>query len=68
MKKFILLWCCVLVLLLSIGIAVLPIILGILFSWYWLFLYSFHLITIIFMGLVCHFAPEGKEEEMLKED
>ena len=62
MKKFILLWCCVLVLLLSIGITVLPIILGILFSWYWLFLYSFHLITIIIMGLICHFAPEGKED------
>lgn len=62
MKRFILLWCCVLALLLSIGIAVLPIILGILFSWYWLFLYSFHLITIIAMGLVCHFAPEGKED------
>lgn len=62
MKKFIILWCCVLVLLLSIGIAVLPIILGILFSWYWLFLYTFHLITIITMGLICHFAPEGKED------
>ena len=46
----------------SIGFAALPIILGALFSWYWLFLYSIHLASILFIGLCCLKAKEGTDE------
>ena len=62
MRKFILVICFILALLISVGLLALPIVLGALFSWYWLFLYSFHLITLVVIGFCCYFAPEKRED------
>ena len=47
----------------SIGFVGLPVILSIaLGSWFWLFLYSIHVISILFIGLCCLRAKEGVED------
>ncbi len=46
----------------SIGFAALPLILSIVLgSWFWLFLYSIHIISILFIGLCCLGAKESDE-------
>jgi len=46
----------------SIGFAGLPIILSIVLgSWFWLFLYSIHVLSILFIGLCCLGAKESDE-------
>ncbi len=52
-----------LIIALSISFAGLPILLSILLgSWYWLFLYSIHLLSIVFIGIGCATAPQTKED------
>jgi hypothetical protein len=46
----------------SIGFAGLPVILSIVLgSWFWLFLYSIHVLSILFIGLCCLGAKESDE-------
>ena len=52
-----------LIIAISIGFAGLPVLLSILLgSWYWLFLYSIHLSSIIIIGVGCALAPHTEEE------
>ena len=51
-----------LIFVISASFTALPVILGILFSWYWLFLYSIHIFTIILIGICCAIAPQQKED------
>lgn len=50
-----------LIIAIGIGFAALPIVLGFLFSWYWLFLYSIHVLSVLFIGLCCLIAKESDE-------
>ncbi len=46
----------------SFSFTALPVVLGILFSWYWLFLYCIHLSAILLIGICCAIAPQEKED------
>ena len=64
MKKLFSLLGMFLILFISISLLALPVILSLAFSsWYWLILYSIHIITIVAIALVCKFAPEGIEDK-----
>lgn len=63
LKKICTLLVMFLVFAISIGFAGLPIVLSIVLgSWYWLFLYSIHVLSILFIGLCCLGAKEGLED------
>ena len=62
LKKICTLLVMFLVFAISIGFAGLPIVLSIVLgSWYWLFLYSIHVLSILFIGLCCLGAKESDE-------
>ena len=64
MKKLLFILCMFLVLFISVSLIALPVILSLVFnSWYWLILYSIHIVTIIAIALACKFAPEGIEDK-----
>jgi len=65
LKKITLLLFMFLILSISIGWAIFPIIIGALFGWWWLFLYAIHLTSIIIIGLCCAKAKEGKEDDKI---
>lgn len=63
LKKICTLLVMFLVFAISIGFAGLPIVLSIVLgSWYWLFLYSIHVLSILFISLCCLGAKEGLED------
>lgn len=52
-----------LIFVISTSLAGLPILLSILLgSWYWLFLYSIHAVSIMVLGICCGLAPYAEEE------
>lgn len=65
MKKLLCILCMFLILSISIGWAIFPVIIGALFSWWWLFLYGVHLTSIAIIGLCCAKSKEGKEDDKI---
>ena len=54
-----------LIIAISISFAGLPVLLSILLgSWYWLFLYSIHGVSIVVIGIGCALAPHSEEESI----
>ena len=64
LKKITLLLIMFLIFSLSIAWGVFPIVIGALFGWYWLSLYSIHLASVLIIALCCSRAKEGNEEDL----
>ena len=62
LKKITLIVIMFLILSISIGWGVFPVIISALFSWWWLFLYGIHLTSILIISLCCAKSKEGIED------